>query len=86
MRGGSGATPPASPPRSVDSPKIDASSTGIVVQFVPEPPVEPRKILSLVQSSRIYRLPGPDRVKIEMKHEDLKQRSNEVRQFLRRLA
>ena len=27
-----------------------------------------------------------DRVKIEMKHEDLKQRSNEVRQFLRKLA
>ncbi|HET9650710.1 MAG TPA: transcription-repair coupling factor, partial [Usitatibacter sp.] len=66
--------------------KIDASSTGIVVQFVPEPPVEPRKILSLVQSSRIYRLPGPDRVKIEMKHEDLRQRANEVRQFLRKLA
>ncbi|HET9578785.1 MAG TPA: transcription-repair coupling factor [Usitatibacter sp.] len=66
--------------------KIDASSTGIVVQFVPEPPVEPRKILSLVQSSRIYRLPGPDRVRIEMKHEDLRQRANEVRQFLKKLA
>ena len=33
-----------------------------------------------------YRLPGPDRVKIEMKHEDLKQRAGEVRQFLKRLA
>ena len=66
--------------------KIDASSTGIVVQFVPEPPVEPRKILSLVQSSRIYRLPGPDRVRIEAKHEDLRQRVGEVRQFLRKLA
>ena len=66
--------------------KIDASSTGIVVQFIPEPPVEPRKILALVQSSRIYRLPGPDRVRIEMKHEDLRQRANEVRQFLKKLA
>lgn len=66
--------------------KIDASPSSITVQFVPEPPVEPKKILALVQSSRIYRLPGPDRVKIEVKHEDLKQRSNEVRQFLRRLA
>jgi transcription-repair coupling factor (superfamily II helicase) len=66
--------------------KIDAAPSGIVVQFIPEPPVEPKKILSLVQSSRIYRLPGPDRVRIEMKHEDLKQRSNEVRQFLKRLA
>ncbi len=66
--------------------KIDASSTGIVVQFIPEPPVEPRKILALVQSSRIYRLPGPDRVKIEMKHEDLRLRANEVRQFLKKLT
>jgi transcription-repair coupling factor (superfamily II helicase) len=66
--------------------KIDAAPGGIVVQFVPQPPVDPKRVLSLVQSSRIYRLPGPDRVRIEMKHEDLKQRSNEVRQFLKKLA
>ncbi len=66
--------------------KIDAAPSGIVVQFVPEPPIDARRVLSLVQSSRIYRLPGPDRVKIDMKHDDLKQRSNEVRQFLRKLA
>jgi transcription-repair coupling factor (superfamily II helicase) len=66
--------------------KIDASAGGIVVQFIPQPPVDSRRVLSLVQSNRIYRLPGPDRVKIEMKHEDLKLRSNEVRQFLRKLA
>ena len=66
--------------------KIDASAGGIVVQFVPQPPVDPARVLKLVQSSRIYRLPGPDRVRIEMKHEDLKQRAGEVRQFLRKLA
>jgi transcription-repair coupling factor (superfamily II helicase) len=66
--------------------KIDASAGGIVVQFVPQPPVDPKRVLALVQGNRIYRLPGPDRVKIEMKHEDLKLRSNEVRQFLKKLA
>jgi transcription-repair coupling factor (superfamily II helicase) len=66
--------------------KIDAAPSGILVQFVPDPPVDARKVLQLVQSSRIYRLPGPDRVKIEMKHEDLKLRSNEVRQFLKKLT
>jgi transcription-repair coupling factor (superfamily II helicase) len=66
--------------------KIDASAGGIVVQFVPQPPVDPARVLKLVQSSRIYRLPGPDRVRIEMKHEDLRQRAGEVRQFLRKLA
>jgi len=66
--------------------KIDASAGGIVVQFVPQPPVDPKRVLSLVQNNRIYRLPAPDRIRIEMKHEDLKLRSNEVRQFLRKLA
>jgi len=66
--------------------KIDAAPSGIVVQFIPDPPVDARKVLQLVQSSRIYRLPGPDRVRIDMKHEDLKLRSNEVRQFLRKLT
>ena len=66
--------------------KIDASAGGIVVQFVPQPPVDPRRVLALVQSSRIYRLPGPDRVRIEVKQEDLKLRADEVRQFLRKLA
>jgi transcription-repair coupling factor (superfamily II helicase) len=66
--------------------KIDASAGGIVVQFIPQPPVDSRRVLQLVQSNRIYRLPGPDRVRIEARHEDLRQRSNEVRQFLRKLA
>jgi len=66
--------------------KIDASAGGIVVQFIPQPPVDSRRVLSLVQNNRIYRLPGPDRVRIEMKHEDMKLRSNEVRQFLRKLT
>lgn len=66
--------------------KIDAAPSGIVVQFIPEPPIDARKVLSLVQSNRIYRLPGPDRVRIDMKHDDLKLRSNEVRQFLKKLA
>ncbi|HXZ48009.1 MAG TPA: transcription-repair coupling factor, partial [Usitatibacter sp.] len=66
--------------------KIDAAPSGIVVQFVPEPPVDAARVLALVQSSRIYRLPGPDRVRIEMKHDDLSGRAGEVRQFLKRLA
>ena len=47
---------------------------------------DPQKVLRLVQSSRIYRLPGPDRVRIEVAHEDLKIRALEVRQFLKKLA
>ncbi|QJR14416.1 transcription-repair coupling factor [Usitatibacter palustris] len=66
--------------------KIDASPAAIVVQFVPQPPIDARKVLALVQSSRLYTLPGPDRVRIAPSHEDLKARANEVRRFLGRLA
>ncbi len=66
--------------------KIDAAPSSIVVQFVAHPSVDPRRVLSLVQSSRIYRLPGPDRVRIDVEQPDLRLRANEVRQFLRRIA
>jgi transcription-repair coupling factor (superfamily II helicase) len=66
--------------------KIDAGPTGILVQFVPDPPVDGRRIIALVQSGPRYRLPGPDRVRIDVKLEDLKARAAEVRQFLARLS
>jgi len=66
--------------------KIDAAPSGIVVQFMPQPPIDPRKVLKLVQSDRTYKLPGPDRVRIDMKHDDLKARAGEVRLFLKKLA
>jgi transcription-repair coupling factor (superfamily II helicase) len=66
--------------------RIDASPGGIVVQFGPDTPVDPRRIIALVQSGGRYRLPGPDRVRIEVKIEDLRARASEVRQFLKRLA
>jgi len=66
--------------------KIDAGPGAIVIQFIPEPPVDARKIIALVQSSRLYKLPGPDRVRIEWKSDDWRARANEVRQFLKKLA
>jgi transcription-repair coupling factor (superfamily II helicase) len=66
--------------------RIDASPGGIVVQFGPDTPVDPRRIIALVQSGGRYRLPGPDRVRIEARIEDLRARAAEVRQFLKRLA
>jgi len=39
--------------------KIDASAGSIVVQFIPQPPVDPRRVLALVQNNRIYRCRDP---------------------------
>ncbi|MBX3672067.1 MAG: transcription-repair coupling factor [Burkholderiales bacterium] len=66
--------------------RIDASPAAIAVQFAPDTPVDPRRVIALVQSGGPYRLPGPDRVRIERAHADLKARAAEVRHFLARLA
>jgi transcription-repair coupling factor (superfamily II helicase) len=66
--------------------RIDASPSAIVVQFVPDPPVDGRRIIALVQSGGRYRMPGPDRVRIEVAIPDLRARAAEVRQFMKRLA
>ena len=66
--------------------RIDAGPTAIAVQFVPDPPVDGRRIIALVQSGGRYRLPGPDRVRIECAISDFRARAAEVRQFLAKLA
>jgi transcription-repair coupling factor (superfamily II helicase) len=66
--------------------KIDASPAGIVVQFVPRPPIEPQRIIALVQASRLYRLVGPERIRIEVKCEALAQRVAEVKSLFKRLS
>ena len=66
--------------------KIDAGPSGIVLQFAPDTPVDPHRVLKLVQSGSRYRLPGPDRIRIDAKHEDLRERALEVRRFMKQLA
>ena len=66
--------------------RIDASPAGIVIQFVPRPPIDPQRIIALVHSSRLYKLVGPERIRIDAKSEALAQRVAEVKAFFRRLA
>ncbi|OGS91886.1 MAG: transcription-repair coupling factor [Gallionellales bacterium GWA2_60_18] len=66
--------------------KVDASSEAIVIQFVPDPPIDPMKIISLIQSRRYVRMAGQDKLRIEIKHDDLQQRVLAVRHFFGELA
>ncbi|GAB4416870.1 MAG: transcription-repair coupling factor [Sideroxydans sp.] len=66
--------------------KVDASSEAIVIQFVPNPPIDPMKIITLIQSRRHIRMAGPDRLRIELKYGDLKQRVLAVINLLKELA
>ena len=66
--------------------RIDASPSAIVVQFVPDPPVDGARIIALVQSGGRYRMPGPDRVRIDAAIVDLRARAAEVRRFMKLLS
>ena len=69
--------------------KIDASSASIQIQFIPNPPIDPLKIIQLIQSSKHINLNGQDKLKIlpqkEREFEKLEQRLDAIRLVLRRL-
>ncbi len=66
--------------------KVDASSEAIVIQFVPNPPIDPMKIITMIQSKRHIKMSGQDKLRIESKHEDLKLRIAAVSNFFKELA
>ncbi|MFZ2301177.1 MAG: transcription-repair coupling factor [Gallionella sp.] len=61
--------------------KVDASSEAIQIQFVPSPPIDPLKIITLIQSKRHIKMAGQDRLRIELKYGDLHQRVLAIRNF-----
>jgi transcription-repair coupling factor (superfamily II helicase) len=65
--------------------KVDASSEAIMLQFVPNPPIDPMKIITLIQSKRHVKMAGQDRLRIELKYGDLKQRVLAVVNFFKEL-
>ena len=69
--------------------KIDASPLSIQIQFIPNPPIDPMKIIQLIQSSKYIQLNGQDKLKIlpqkEKDFEKLEQRLEHIRKILRSL-
>ena len=61
--------------------KVDASSEAIQMQFVPNPPIDPMKIITLIQSKRHVKMAGQDKLRIELKYGDLHQRVLAIRNF-----
>jgi len=66
--------------------RIDASETAIQLQFIPKPPIEPAKVLSLVHRKKQYRLAGQDKLHIELKLPEVKDRIAAVREALGELS
>jgi transcription-repair coupling factor (superfamily II helicase) len=69
--------------------KIDASPASIQIQFIPNPPIDPMKIIQLIQSSKHIQLNGQDKLKVlpqkDREFEKLEQRLDAIRNILRRL-
>ncbi len=65
--------------------RIDASSDAILVQFEPEPPIDPMKIIDLVQSRNDARFAGSDRFRVQLDAADFKTRVTIAQDLLRKL-
>ena len=66
--------------------RLSAGPDGATIQFVPNPPVEPMKLIKLIQTKREYKLAGQDRLRIEKSCPTLDQRIRLVRDFLKEIA
>ncbi|MFA6970629.1 MAG: transcription-repair coupling factor [Gallionella sp.] len=65
--------------------KVDGSDDAIQIQFIQNPPIDPMKIITLIQSKRHIKMVGQDKLRIELKHEDLNQRVLAIRNFFNEL-
>jgi len=66
--------------------RIDATDAAVQLQFIPNPPIEPIKVLKLVQSRRNYKLAGPNGIRIETKLPDLPAKLAAIRQVFTELS
>ncbi|MEY3888487.1 MAG: Transcription-repair-coupling factor, partial [Pseudomonadota bacterium] len=66
--------------------KVDASPGVIVISFKPNPPIEPMRIIELIQKNKHIQLAGNDKLRIERELPDPKARAQMVRDILRSLG
>ncbi|MCF8175853.1 MAG: hypothetical protein K9K30_11500, partial [Burkholderiaceae bacterium] len=66
--------------------KLDAGPAAIQLQFVPNPPIDPAKIIRLIQSDRSFKLAGQDKLLWQKSSTELKERVAAVRELFRKLG
>jgi len=65
--------------------RIDASSESIQLQFKPSPPIDPARIIQLVQTRKGWRLAGPEKLRIDTKLSEVAMRVVRVKEILKDL-
>jgi transcription-repair coupling factor (superfamily II helicase) len=66
--------------------KIDAGDSVTTITFAPNPPIEPIRIIELVQKNRHVKLAGNDKLRIECGAAEVRDRVRLVRDVLRSLG
>ena len=65
--------------------KLDAGPAAIQLQFVPNPPIDPAKIIRLLQSDRSFKLAGQDKLLWQKPSANLKERIVAVKELFNKL-
>jgi transcription-repair coupling factor (superfamily II helicase) len=65
--------------------KLDATAEQIVAHFEPNPPIEPIRIINLIQNDRNYRLAGQDKLSLRRHSPTLADRVGAVKNLLKQL-
>ena len=65
--------------------RVDAAIDLVTLQFVPNPPIEPIRIIELIQKNRNYKLAGPDRLSFKKYSPTLVERVQTVKELLKAL-
>ncbi|WP_124950036.1 transcription-repair coupling factor [Sulfuriferula thiophila] len=66
--------------------KLDASSEAISLQFIPKPPIDPARLIELIQTRRHYKLAGPDKLRVTIVSNTLTERVKNIRNLLKELS
>jgi transcription-repair coupling factor (superfamily II helicase) len=66
--------------------KIDASNEAIAIGFVPNAPIDPQRLIALMQKEKGMRLAGPDRLRIDRATPNLDARLQLLRTVFKALA
>ena len=71
--------------KSVGIVKIDAHGEAASLQFMEKPPIDPIKIITLIQKNRQVKLAGQDKLRITASMSDLAARVNQIKQTIKQL-
>jgi len=66
--------------------KVDAHSESALLQFEPKPPIDPIRIIDLIQKNRHIKLSGQDKLRITAAMPDLAARVAQIKATIRTLA